>query len=105
MGAPPVSYVTTSDGFNIAYAVAGSGTPLVLTPPAFHHIQLAWDLPSRKEWLEGLARRFRLVQFDYRGQGMSTRGLPSDFTIADYEKDLETLVDHLRLKQFVLVGT
>jgi pimeloyl-ACP methyl ester carboxylesterase len=102
---PQVQYVTTSDGYSIAYAVSGSGTPLLLTPPAFHHIQFAWELPSRREWLEGLAKRFRLVQFDYRGQGMSTRGLPASFTIADYETDLETLVDHLQLEQFVLVGT
>jgi pimeloyl-ACP methyl ester carboxylesterase len=105
MGAPPARYVTTPDGYNIAYAVSGSGTPLLLTPPAFHNLQLAWELPSRREWLEGLSRRFRLVQFDHRGQGMSTRGLPESFTIADYETDIETLANHLQLERFVLVGT
>jgi pimeloyl-ACP methyl ester carboxylesterase/DNA-binding CsgD family transcriptional regulator len=105
MGAPPAQYVTTPDGYNIAYAVTGSGTPLLLTPPGFNHIQHAWNSPARREWLEGLSQRFQLVQFDFRGQGLSTRGLPESFTIADYETDIETLVDHLQLDQFVLLGT
>jgi pimeloyl-ACP methyl ester carboxylesterase len=105
MTAPPTQFVTTPDGYNIAYAVSGSGTPFLLTPAAYNHIQLAWERPSRREWLEGLSQRFRLVQLDFRGQGMSTRGLPASFTIADYVTDVETLVDHLQLDQFVLFGT
>lgn len=105
MQAPLAQYVTTPDGYNIAYSVTGDGTPLILTPAAFNHIQLVWKSPSRREWLEGLSQRFRLVQFDFRGQGMSTRGLPASFTIADYETDIETLVNHLELDQFVLLGT
>ena len=98
-------FVTTPDGYNIAYAISGSGTPLVFAPPAFSHIQMVWESPRTREWLEGLAARFQLVQFDFRGQGMSTRGLPAEFTIADYETDLETIVDHLELEPFVLLGT
>ena len=105
MTAPQAQYVTTPDGYNIAYAVSGSGTPFVLTPPGLHHIQRAWESPSRRKWFEGLSQRFQLVQFDFRGQGMSSRGLPASFTVADYETDLETLVDHLRLERFVLFGT
>ena len=105
MSAPAAQYVTTPDGFKIAYAVSGSGTPLVLTPPGYNHVQMAWESPSRREWLEGLSQRFRLIQFDFRGQGMSSRGLPPDFTIADYETDIETVVDHLQLDRFLLYGT
>ena len=105
MNALQVQYARTPDGFSIAYAVRGEGTPLVLTPPALNHIQLVWDWPSHRTWLEGLSERFRLIQFDPRGQGMSTRGLPKDFSPEDYETDLETLVEHLGLDRFVLVGT
>lgn len=105
MTAPPAQYVTTPDGYNIAYAVSGTGSPLVLAPTGYGHIQMAWDSPYIRPWLEGLSQRFRLVQFDFRGQGMSTRGLPPSFTIADYETDIEALVDNLELEEFVLLGT
>jgi DNA-binding CsgD family transcriptional regulator/pimeloyl-ACP methyl ester carboxylesterase len=56
------------------------------------------------EWIDGLAARFRLIQFDHRGSGMSTRGVPQDITIADYGLDLDAIIDRLRLERFVLAG-
>ena len=32
MEAPPVHYVTASDGVRIAYTIMGSGTPLIYMP-------------------------------------------------------------------------
>jgi DNA-binding CsgD family transcriptional regulator/pimeloyl-ACP methyl ester carboxylesterase len=52
--------------------------------------------------MEGLAARFRLVQFDMRGRGMSGRGLRQDFAVTDYDLDLCTVVDRLQLERFVL---
>lgn len=78
MDAPPVQYVTTSDGVSIAYAVSGSGPTLVILPGAFEHVQLAWQYPPLQPWLEGLAQRFQVIQIDERGAGMSTRGLAED---------------------------
>jgi len=105
MTAPAAQYVTTPDGYDLAYAASGSGLPLILAPPALNHIQLVWDWPSQKAWLEGLAQRFRLVQFDPRGQGMSGRGLAADFSILDYETDLETLIEHLGFERVVLAAS
>ena len=76
MEAPPVQYVTTSDGYSIAYCVSGEGPPLVFLPLGLNHIQLAWKQDGRiSDWLQELASRFRLVQYDSRGEGMSQRGL------------------------------
>jgi DNA-binding CsgD family transcriptional regulator/pimeloyl-ACP methyl ester carboxylesterase len=102
MDAPPVQYVRTSDGYDIAYAVRGEGRPFVLLPGAFEHVQLAWQYPSLHPWLEGLSTRFRLIQFDERGAGMSTRGLRQDHFITDYERDLQAVVERLELPPFVL---
>jgi len=46
MDAPPVQYVTTSDGYNIAYTVCGEGTPLVFMSSPFMHVQLYWSTPG-----------------------------------------------------------
>jgi DNA-binding CsgD family transcriptional regulator/pimeloyl-ACP methyl ester carboxylesterase len=106
MDAPPVQYVTTGDGYSIAYSVTGQGQPLVLMPAfPFNHIQLYWTEDTwYQAWLRGLASRFRLVQYDSRGQGMSTRGIPEDLSFRDLGSDLEAVVNRLQLDSFVLMA-
>ena len=67
MDAPPVQYVTTSDGFSIAYTVAGSGTPLVVLPGTFYHVQYAWEFPGLGQWLQALAMNYQVILMDIRG--------------------------------------
>src|ERR1051325_8671854 len=105
MEPPPVQYVRTSDGYSIAYGVSGRGLPLVLLSAAFRHVQLAWQYPGLQQWLEGLAARFQLVQFDSRGTGMATRGLTEHYTPADVVCDAEALIERLRLQRVVLMAT
>jgi pimeloyl-ACP methyl ester carboxylesterase len=105
MDAQPIHYVTTPDGYSIAYSASGSGRPLVFLPTGLHHLQLVRRYDLRiSEWLTQLASKFRLVQYDSRGQGMSTRHLPPDHSIEDLEIDLEAVVDELQLERFVLFG-
>jgi DNA-binding CsgD family transcriptional regulator/pimeloyl-ACP methyl ester carboxylesterase len=102
MNAAPVRYVTTSDGYDIAYRVTGNGMPLVFVPPLFSDIQVVWQFYP--QWLEGLAQRFQLIQYDSRGEGLSSRNLPDDLTLADFSRDLETVVERLGLKRFLVWG-
>jgi DNA-binding CsgD family transcriptional regulator len=103
MDAPPVQHVKTSDDFNIAFSVVGEGRPVVLVPPLFHHLQLRWRQP--KSLARGLAARFQLVMFDARGTGMSTRGLDvEEFEKTQFVRDLEAVVDYVRLRRMVLIG-
>jgi pimeloyl-ACP methyl ester carboxylesterase/DNA-binding CsgD family transcriptional regulator len=105
MEAPAVQYVTTRDGYDIAYCVTGSGRPLVFTPNPFNHLQRVWATRSYlTPWFEGLAQRFRLVQLDWRGHGMSQRGLGDDFQPGHMARDIEAVVDKLGLDDFVLTG-
>jgi pimeloyl-ACP methyl ester carboxylesterase/DNA-binding CsgD family transcriptional regulator len=105
MDAPPVQYATTSDGYNIAYAVRGEGEPYVLMPQLFSHLQIYWTQQTFVlPWLQGLASKFRLVQYDGRGQGMSGRGIDPDMSLKTLTRDLEAVVDRLRLEHFVLHG-
>src|SRR5688572_8964408 len=105
MDSPPIQYVTSEDGYNIAHAVRGEGMPLVRVPAMFGHFSLQWSRGVLTEEFEALAEHFRLVLYDSRGQGASSRGLSESTTLDDYVQDLETLVDHLGLERFVLMGT
>jgi DNA-binding CsgD family transcriptional regulator len=104
MEAPPIQYVTTSDGYNIAYCVTGSGRPFVLMPEPFNHLHMIAASPTHRSLLDPLAERFKLVQYDPRGFGLSSRGLRSGHTIRDNIIDLEAVVDRLGLERFVLYG-
>jgi len=105
MDAPPVQYVTTSDGYSIAYCVSGAGTPFVFMPNPFSHVQLYWRTPGAFRHLyEELTQRFKLVCYDSRGLGMSSRGLSEDFRIEEFELDLEAVVEHLQLDRLVLLA-
>ena len=106
MQAPPVRYTRTSDGYDIAYTVCGEGPAFVCTPLGIlNHVQLNWErAQSMGPWLSELASRFRLVNFDGRGQGLSTRGLGGLRSMADYCRDLEAVVEALELDRFVLYG-
>jgi DNA-binding CsgD family transcriptional regulator len=53
---------------------------------------------------EALAARFRLVHFDGRGQGLSSRNLGSDHVGEHYWRDLDAVVDRLGLDRFVLLA-
>jgi DNA-binding NarL/FixJ family response regulator len=103
MDAPPVQYVTTSDGYSIACAVSGQGRPFVFMHP-LGHVQYDWQSPATGPWLEALSKVFRLVQFDSRGQGLSTRGLPEDMSVDDYEKDLDAAITGLMLGQPIVMA-
>jgi DNA-binding CsgD family transcriptional regulator/pimeloyl-ACP methyl ester carboxylesterase len=102
MDAPPVQYVKTSDGYDIAFTVCGEGPPYVRMPDQGSHVQLNWNVAIHSGWLEGLRDRFSLICYDGRGQGMSSRGLPDSFKLSDYISDLEAVVDALGLHDFVL---
>ena len=105
MEAAPVQYVTTTDGFSIAYGVRGDGTPLVLLPFAMNHIQVGWSEDTwLGRWLVGLSSRFRFVRYDGRGQGMSARNLPANFKFVDLEHDLAAVIERLELDGIVLMA-
>jgi DNA-binding CsgD family transcriptional regulator/pimeloyl-ACP methyl ester carboxylesterase len=74
-------------------------------PARASHAQLNWSQPGRSAWLEGLKSRFTLICYDSRGQGMSTRGLPDNFSLSDFQTDLETVIGHLNVTDFILDGS
>jgi pimeloyl-ACP methyl ester carboxylesterase/DNA-binding CsgD family transcriptional regulator len=102
--APSVQYLKTPDGFDIAYAVSGNGRLVVLMPQPINHIGIEWGSATYSAILEAMTRRFRLVRFDNRGSGMSSRGLPENFSMMDHVIDLECVLDVVGTQRAVLVG-
>lgn len=101
---PQLQYVSTSDGYSIAWKEGGSGLPLVVIPPSFHHLGLRWTSHLFESFDDQLKHAFRLVQFDGRGQGMSTRGLPPTTTLDDLVRDLEAVVERATSGPVALLG-
>jgi DNA-binding CsgD family transcriptional regulator/pimeloyl-ACP methyl ester carboxylesterase len=104
MDAPPVQYVMTSDGYRIAYAVAGEGPTLIRMPGLWNHFSLQWSSSVYQVHYESLASRYRLVLYDGRGQGLSSRGLKASLRLSDYQHDLDALVGRVAADRFILLG-
>ena len=101
---PRIQYAKTTDGVSIAFFTLGEGMPLVLAPHVgVNHIQLEWQWPEYRAFLERLAQKARLVGYDLRGFGLSDRGL-TDFSLDARVADLEAVADRLQLDRFVLFG-
>ena len=101
---PRIQYAKTADGVNIAFFTLGEGMPLVSAPHVgVNHIQLEWQWPEYRTFLERLAQKARLVGYDLRGFGLSDRGV-TDFSLDARVADLEAVADRLELDRFVLFG-
>jgi pimeloyl-ACP methyl ester carboxylesterase/predicted Ser/Thr protein kinase len=98
-----IRFCTAKDGVRIAYALAGSGPPLVKTANWLNHLEFDWESPIWRAVLEPLARRHRLLRYDARGNGLSDWDVP-EFSVEVFVEDLETVVDAAGFERFSLFG-
>jgi class 3 adenylate cyclase/alpha-beta hydrolase superfamily lysophospholipase len=98
-----IRFCTTSDGVRIAYATVGEGPPLVYACGWPGHLELEWERPFVRDFLETLAAGSTLIRYDMRGSGLSDRDA-ADLTLAGLTRDMEAVVDHLALERFALLG-
>ncbi len=101
--APQIRLCTTSDGATIAWASSGTGAAVVKTPNWLNHVELDARSPVWRTWIERFGRDHRLVRYDARGCGLSSRGA-APLAFADNERDLLAVVDAAGLDRFVLYG-
>jgi class 3 adenylate cyclase len=84
-----IQYCTTSDGVNIAYAVFGSGPPLLLTSMVVNsHLAMIWRMFPKP--YASLAEHFTVIRYDNRGCGLSDRQ-PLDFSLDASVRDIEAV--------------
>src|SRR5262245_1288040 len=97
-----VEYVSTSDGVRIAHAKRGRGRSFLWMPPLpARHVELEWEQPTEGRWLEWLAGRYTLVQYDPRGLGLSDR-TATEFTLEAFERDVDAVVERVAPRGVVL---
>ena len=87
----------------LAYAIAGSGPPLVKTGNWLHHLEYDWESPVWRHVLRGLSGDYTLIRYDARGNGMSDWDV-GELSLDAWVSDLETVVDAVGIQRFPLLG-
>jgi class 3 adenylate cyclase/pimeloyl-ACP methyl ester carboxylesterase len=98
-----IQFCTTVDGVRIAYSMVGQGPFLVIPPGWVSHLQLQWEHPSARDYLEKGTRNQTFLFYDKHGCGLSERNR-TEFTLESEVRPLEAVIDHLKLKRFALFG-
>ncbi len=98
-----IRFCRASDGVRLAYAIHGSGPPLVVVSCWLSHLQYDWQSPVWRHFLEDLGALATVVRYDERGFGMS------DWTVGDFSlearvDDLEAILAATGLERFALLG-
>jgi pimeloyl-ACP methyl ester carboxylesterase len=86
------------DGIPVAFEVHGSGTPTLV----FVH---GWSC-DRSYWrgqLNSFAQRYQVVAIDLAGHGQSGTGRAS-WTMAAFGEDVAAVIEHLDVRETVLIG-
>ncbi|GAA4609110.1 alpha/beta fold hydrolase [Actinoplanes octamycinicus] len=98
-----VRFAATPAG-RVAYAVTGSGPPLLCLPGWVSHLGLMGESAEHCRFVEALARHRTVIRFDRIGCGLSDRER-TDFSLEFELATLKALTAHLGLDRFALFGT
>jgi pimeloyl-ACP methyl ester carboxylesterase/DNA-binding CsgD family transcriptional regulator len=96
-----VHFTTSFDGTRLAYALSGSGSPLVKVATFMTHLEYDWESPIWRHWLEELSRENTLIRYDERGNGLSDWDV-ADLSFEAWVHDLEAVVDAAGFQRFAL---
>ncbi len=92
-------FCRSADGVTIAYAVHGSGPPLLIDACWLSHLQYDWESPVWRHYLTELGKVATVYRFDERGHGLSDRDV-FDHGLEARLADLEAVVQHAGLERF-----
>jgi pimeloyl-ACP methyl ester carboxylesterase len=88
-------------GIRIHYEVAGKGDPVLLLHGFAADIQTQWAMPGV---LGTLAKKYRVVAFDARGHGRSSKPHDVDQYGREMVEDCVRLLDHLHIAKAHVIG-
>ena len=98
-----IRFARSADGVGIAYAVHGSGPPLLIDKCWLSHLQFDWQSPLWRHYLVELGRIATVIRYDERGYGMSDRGV-ADHSLQARVADLQAVADDAGLERFALLA-
>ena len=98
-----IRFARSADGVGIAYAVHGSGPPLLVDACWLSHLQFDWQSPVWRHFLVDLGRIATVIRYDERGHGLSDRGV-TDHSLEARVADLEAVADDAGFERFALMG-
>jgi pimeloyl-ACP methyl ester carboxylesterase/DNA-binding CsgD family transcriptional regulator len=98
-----IRFCKSADGTGLAYALSGTGSPLVRAQHWITHLEYDDENPAWRPLLDELSRRFRLVRFDQRGCGLSDAN-PADISFESWVRDFEAVADAAGLERFPILG-
>jgi len=87
----------------IAYAVHGTGPPLLVSTCWLSHLQYDWESPIWRHFLADLGRFATIIRFDERGHGLSDWDV-TDHSLAMRIADLEAVADDAGFPRFALMA-
>ena len=107
-GAPAIQqtikYATSTDGIKIAFAESGSGPNVLRAGHFLTHLELDWQSPIWRPYLDAISTQHRLVRYDQRGTGLSDERL-GEIGVEAYAEDLKAVADASGLETFSLIAT
>jgi pimeloyl-ACP methyl ester carboxylesterase/DNA-binding CsgD family transcriptional regulator len=98
-----IRFCRAPDGVQIAYAVHGSGPPLLVCTCWLSHLQHDWESPVWAHFLRELGRFATVIRYDERGHGLSDWDV-DDHSLEARIGDLEAVADDAGLDRFALMA-
>ena len=98
-----IRFARAPDGVRIAYAVHGTGAPLVVDACWLSHLQHDWVSPVWRHHLAEWSSYRTVVRYDERGHGLSDRDV-TDFSLEARLGDLEAVVEDSGVEDFALLA-
>lgn len=104
-GRPDTLYVDTENGY-IAYQVFGLDRPdVVFITNWITNVDVIWDEPSARRYLERLGGMSRVIMFDKLGTGVSDpHGIGRPKPVEDHMDDAIAVLDGVGSEQTILIG-
>jgi pimeloyl-ACP methyl ester carboxylesterase len=91
------------DGTRLAYAKLGAGPAIVKAANWLSHLEVDWQGPVWRHWLEFLSRDRCLIRYDARGNGLSDWRARS-ITFEDFIEDLASVFDSAGVVRAPVLG-
>jgi pimeloyl-ACP methyl ester carboxylesterase/DNA-binding CsgD family transcriptional regulator len=99
-----IRFCTSADGVKLAYAVSGTGPPLVMSATWLTHLEHQWRSLAWRPWLEAFSRGHTLLRYDSRGCGLSDRDA-HDLSFENWIRDFESVIEAAALPRAALLAT